>query len=412
MATKAKQKETAAELEAEIQRQSQAHENFFVDEPLYPVDLEDLGLEKDLLPDDLKKLNGKFFRIAGWSASEVVALLSCIVNHWKMNKTFYLLLNKADCNEPLHEVFRLQARPTKNQPGNGIVVMRPSDRKKFPAAKKYDEITGVIAAKYENENEAKERSSERFWEDLQKLFHDNTSADSIPDVALEVYLLLLFEIARRLVRQPDQKPSGGATAGKKEALDCLPIGVAIARMLVVKPDFRKVFLKGEEFDCFSVPSAAKRRKRIINLNEAFRSHQGVRLKSKEDYLKELENAFLRPATPQVASSVTPKPCADVLDISPKTLEMYSAFDYIYYEDENGELCSGFQDLRLCEDTCYGDYDTRGEFVCVNHDYGDDENPLSVWWFCINCNKEFYSLTQYDADETECPCCWSTDVSSC
>ena len=59
MATKAKQKETAAELEAEIQRQSQAHENFFVDEPLYPVDLEYLELEKDLLPDDLKKYQWK-----------------------------------------------------------------------------------------------------------------------------------------------------------------------------------------------------------------------------------------------------------------------------------------------------------------------------------------------------------------
>ena len=125
----------------------------------------------------------------------------------------------------------------------GLLWCVNQTERNFQLPKSYDEIAGVIAAKYENENEAKERSSERFWEDLQKLFRDNTSADSIPDVALEVYLMLLFEIARRLVRQPDQKPSGGATAGKKEALDCLPIGVAIARMLVVKPNFRKVFLE-------------------------------------------------------------------------------------------------------------------------------------------------------------------------
>lgn len=248
------------------------------------------------MPGNLKCLKGKFFRIAGWDASKVVALLSCIVNQWKINQTYYLLLDEPGCNNSHNEfeVFRLTARPTNNQPGNGIFVMRPSRHKKFPPAKKYDEITGAIAAEYES-GQMGETSNQRFWEDIQKLFHNNTSVDSIPGITYEAYLLLLFEIARRLVRgKPNQTPSDYMTASKQEAFDCLPVGVAIARMLVIKPDFRKVFLKGEDFDCFSVPSPAERRNRIINVNKTFRNEQNVGLKSKEDYLAELKTAFVRP----------------------------------------------------------------------------------------------------------------------
>ena len=69
-------------------------------------------------------------------------------------------------------------------------MMLLSGRNISRVAKRYDELTRDIAAEYKSE-----RPSDRFWEDLQKLFHDNTSTDSIPDVAFEVYLLLLFEIA-------------------------------------------------------------------------------------------------------------------------------------------------------------------------------------------------------------------------
>ena len=66
--------------ETDIKLQFHANEDFFVTSPCYSVDLENEELKKNLLPHHLRNLGGKFFSITGWDASNVVALLSRIVN--------------------------------------------------------------------------------------------------------------------------------------------------------------------------------------------------------------------------------------------------------------------------------------------------------------------------------------------
>ena len=214
-------------------------------------------LEKD------EKVKRTLYDITSFDAREVVALLSRIVNdrdQFTANKTFYLLLSNGQENKT-DELFRLTARPTKHQPGNAIVFLRPRGKKTFTApAKKYDELNGALKADY-NEDTAS------FARDIMKSFKNNAvDSKDFPPAAIEVYMILLFEIARRLVELED--PSD-----KKVQYDVLPIGSAIARIvkllaLGIKDicTFDDVFLPGHKFHCFT-GKPEERRKAIDKINE-------------------------------------------------------------------------------------------------------------------------------------------------
>ena len=112
--------------------------------------------------------------------------------------------------------------------------------------------------------------------DLKKLFENNTKIALYPFVTSEVYILWLFEIARRRVK--DSKKS---TDGKK-AFDELKIDEAITNLIELMKAlaciFKNVFLKEKKFHCFSGPPD-KRRAAIEKIEdkmeeevcEAFRS---------------------------------------------------------------------------------------------------------------------------------------------
>lgn len=65
----------------------------------------------------------------------------------------FLLLRNNHENEPddeIEELFRLGARPTTHQPGNGVVFLRPRKRKTFKrSCKTYTELNGELEAIYE-----------------------------------------------------------------------------------------------------------------------------------------------------------------------------------------------------------------------------------------------------------------------
>lgn len=230
---------------------------------------------KPLAEDDIPK-NAKLFKdpkiydITSFDAREVVAVLSCIVNdrdQFKMNKTFYLLLRNGPENKPdeIEELFRLRARPTKHQPGNAIVFLRPTGKKKFTEpAKKYEELNGALKAYYK-EDTAEDTAS--FARDIRKLFKNNAVANNnFPQAMFEAYMMLLFEIARRLVELED--PSD-----KKVQYDVLPIGSAIARIVKLlelgRTDictFEDVFFPTSKFHCFT-GEPEERRKAIDKINE-------------------------------------------------------------------------------------------------------------------------------------------------
>ena len=265
--------------EAVLKQQQEACTKFFRD-----------NLPKDVLkpmpeeekPENTKRFKGPVYDITGFDAENVVALLSDIVNdkeQFKTNKTFYLLLRNSHDSKPddeIEELFRLKARPTKNQPGNGIVFLRPRRKKLFTQdARKYDELEGVLKAHY--------KDTKTFAQDIKNLFQNNSVVtDNFPQATVETYTILLFEIARRLVTVEKESE-------KKEEFDVLPIGSAIARSVNLLElgdeetcTFEDVFLSGEKFHCYT-GKAKERRKAIDKINET--TGTGI------NYLKELEDMF-------------------------------------------------------------------------------------------------------------------------
>ena len=220
-------------------------------------------LENDYTPENAKKFKGPIYDITNFDAREVVALMSRIVNDRKEftpGKTFYLLLRNGQENEP-EELFRLKARPTKNHPGNAIVFLRPRGRKTFKtSAKSYEALKGELEAHYEEDTAS-------FASDIRTLFKNNAVIiNDLPQATFEVYTILLFEIARRLVELED--PSD-----EKVQFDVLPIGSAIARIVKLLELGRKdictfddVFFSKHKFHCFT-GKPEDRRKAIDKINQ-------------------------------------------------------------------------------------------------------------------------------------------------
>ena len=305
-----------------------ACKTFFQDE--LPLDVIK-ELKGEDIPPNLKKFDGKVFDITGFDAHQVVALLSHIVNakgEFKPNQTFYLVIQGMNKNVEFEEAFKLKAGPTKYQPGNGIVFLRPKGKVRFTqSAKKYDELNGALEAHYE----ANTRS---FAEHIKQVFKNNVpiSAESFPQATIEVYMILLFEIARRLVKS--EKPST-----QKMAFDILPIGSAIAGLIRLlensnpKPcGFKDVFLPKEKFHCFT-GKPEKRKNAVFNINHALLHSKEV---SKARFLEELQKMFCSEKRfaklkkeEQLAKELRDLKVRLEDDSSSSEAEQYTAFDHCY-----------------------------------------------------------------------------------
>lgn len=233
--------------------QVKAHKKFFKDE--LPCSFEPLS-EGDR-PANTKQFKGEVYDITGFYGQQVVALLSQIVNDEKKftkGKTFYFLIRKR--SDGFEELLKLTAQRTSDQPGNGTVEIRPRGKTKFTQGpKKYEQLNGALKAHYET-------NTTSFAQDIKKLMEDNTQNKDIPQATTEAYMILLFEIARRLVNS--YYPSK-----RKEAFDSLPIGSAIARLIKLlelgKSRFEDVFFSKERFHCFTGEPKI-RRKAIEKIN--------------------------------------------------------------------------------------------------------------------------------------------------
>ena len=250
---------------------------------------------------NMTKFAGPIYDITGFDARQVVAVLSDIVNNkcpkfpWEINKTFYLLIQSSNPQDELEELFKLRARPTKNQPGNGIVFLRPRGKERFKqSAKKYDELNGALKAFYDRYQIINgwfiiPPGTKSFAVHTMLLFQNNAQIGDLPQATFEVYMILLFEIARRLVTVVDP-------TGMKMKLDVLPIGSAIARVVQLlflgNPicHFEDVFLPGGRFHCFT-GQPVQRRKAIDNINAAYFAITKQETFTKEQHLEELRQLF-------------------------------------------------------------------------------------------------------------------------
>ena len=240
------------------------------------------------------------YDITGLNASQVVAALVGIVNDrekFTINKNFYLII-KHDAK--VEELFRLTARPTTHQPGNGIMSMRPRGSEKFAksSGKTYEQLIEALKKRYQD--------TITFTRDIRKIFLNNKVSDcDFPQVTLEAYMVLLFEIGRRLVKLKEPSEI-------KEQFDVLPIGSAIVgifKLLEYGKDevctFEDVFSSDGRFHFFS--GKPQTRKRAIgNITTALVNAESEKTATTSDvskkrkvmpgteknhHLKELEEMF-------------------------------------------------------------------------------------------------------------------------
>ena len=194
------------------------------------------------------------YDITGLNASQVVAALVGIVNDrekFTINKNFYLMI-KHDAK--VEELFRLTARPTTHQPGNGIMSIRPRGEERFAqsSGKTYEQLIEALKKRYQD--------TITFTRDIRKIFLNNKVSDcDFPQVTLEAYMVLLFEIARRLVKLKEPSEI-------KEQFDVLPIGSAIVgifKLLEYGKDevctFEDVFSSDGRFHFFSGKPQTRKR---------------------------------------------------------------------------------------------------------------------------------------------------------
>ena len=183
------------------------------------------------------------YDITGFNQSKVVEKLEDIVNQdGYQNKefVFYLGISKVDQTLEFRKLFKLEPKPKTHKPGKGVTSVLQG--REFTKRSYNQCLVKELKEKYGD-------NTSLFAKHLELLFKNNTNMASYPFVTSEVYILLLFEIARQRV-----KDSKTLTAKRKQ-LDKLKIDEAITNLITLKKakacTFDDVFLKGKKFHCFS-----------------------------------------------------------------------------------------------------------------------------------------------------------------
>ena len=236
-------------------------------------------VREDKRPQNLRKLEGHVYDITGFDAEKVVALLSRIVNdrqEFMEGKTFYLLLNSPGPRQDDNgeKFFTFKPYAYKHQPGNAVVS------RGLEKGRSYDNLSADLKSKYNG-------NTQLFAQHIKSLFQDNSVVlENDPQATYEVYILLLFEIARRLVKE-------NAPTEKKKKYDDLPIGSAIARSVKLLElgkeetcSFDDVFCSSSEKFYYYVGDPEVREEAIRRINKT--AHSQIK---PMDHLKELEEMF-------------------------------------------------------------------------------------------------------------------------
>ena len=223
------------------------------------------------------------YDITGFDRSQVVELLEGIVNHVgyrNINFFYYFGISKVDQTGQFCKFFRLKPNPTPHQPGNGnISVFQgcPFDKGRsyglflvYKLRETYGHNTRLLA------------------KGLKNLFKNNTKIALYPFVTSEVYILWLFEIARRRVK--DSKNS----TDKRKAYDELEIDEAITNLIELMNaracKFEDVFLKKGIFHCFS-GEPFERRAAIKKIEEKLQKQED----EEEELLQAVQKLFVNDA---------------------------------------------------------------------------------------------------------------------
>ena len=202
--------------------------------------------------------------ITGKNDDQVVETLKTIVNgkDYRTNAVFNFMIIPASSHLERKE-FWLIAKPTKHQPGNGVLYICQNGQ--FMPRLYDEEMVKDLEEMYDGDTSA-------FARHLKTLFGNNETIAKYPFVTSEVYMLLLFEIGRRLVEDsPNSTPT-------KKKYDELPIKEAIQGILTLfdkkKCKFSDVFLKKGRFHFFSGYPPNVREKAIEEIKKALSATDG------------------------------------------------------------------------------------------------------------------------------------------
>ena len=179
--------------------------------------------------------------ITGWDDKRVIGHLESIVNdREKYTKDSTFTFKITQTSGPGIS-FKLVANPTADQPGNGWITKistgeSPTHQKLYENLKKdYKDARG-------------KDDTRSFAEDINCVFSNNSKIFSVPVVTRDAYMILLFEIGRRLVSD-DEKSSD-----RKKDFDKLPIASAITKLVKLMEDkkctFHEVFSRDGDLHCF------------------------------------------------------------------------------------------------------------------------------------------------------------------
>ena len=271
----------------ELKRQREANEIFFVRnaKPL------DLGSLQDS-PGDVST-----FDVVGMTAAALINLLRHVIVTYREQESEPFYFKFAHDKK-----FKVELLPTPQQPGHGLVKV--VGRLKYYT---YPDMCVILGQAGVTSKGLGHMSMKLNTEGMRSALHNTISPIN------ELHFMLLFEVAKRLVRDDQGRP-----VGTDPELDRLPMGVVVGRviqMLLPKEEllhYNKVFAADGELNCFSEPiNSVLRRKRILALNRTYfeklvqstttgdervshflEEHKsGYVIKTVEGYLEELRNNF-------------------------------------------------------------------------------------------------------------------------
>ena len=191
------------------------------------------------------------FDITRWNAKSVIGLLKSIVNdreNYIENSTFTFKITQTSGSGIS---FKLVALPSQDQPGNGKITTDISAN--INGSLSHKKLCEKLKGHYKDDTRS-------FAKHIKNVFANNSKIFEVPEVTRSAYMILLFEIGRRLVID-DEKSSDG-----KKAFDKLPIASAITKLVKLmeanRCTFEDVFLKdhaGLKLHCFSRDSDVRKK---------------------------------------------------------------------------------------------------------------------------------------------------------
>ena len=202
--------------------------------------------------EELQEIPATHWNITGLNAASVISILKSIVNDREKFKdeakfTFDIKGDKETIS------FTLEANPNDKQPGNGIIRRSRNPRGGEDSHRGYDkDLIEVLTQRY--------CCTEKLAQDIRRVFKNNSELFKCRnEIIQDVYILLLFEIGRRLV-DDENVPEEHRT--DKQAYDSLPISEAITKIVKLfeakKCSFEDFFDEKGRFHCFTgSPDARK-----------------------------------------------------------------------------------------------------------------------------------------------------------